>query len=345
MTDIADHTEVVGSFFELLGTSWVAHALYATAVLGVPDALGDELLPAAAVAASVGADPVAVERLLRALVTIGLVEQGSDGGYALTPLGSLLRSDTEASLRNPVLLGGSPGSMRAWGQLAECIRTGSTAAKLLEGIDEPFAPIADDSPEQRVFDSAMAEGTRQMAGAIARSYDFSGIDTIVDVGGGYGALLPPILHEYPQLRGVVFDRPHCRAGAEALVKGAGLADRCTFVGGDFFTDDYPAADAYVLKSVIHDWDDSHSLRLLRRCRAHMAPGTRLLIVEVVVPDRLEQTAAHRRMVWADLRMLVSTGGRERSYRDYERLLDQAGLWLAGVTPTGAALDVIEAVAA
>jgi hypothetical protein len=340
-----DQKSVVGSFFELLATSWVPHALYAAAALEIPDALGAEERTAVAVAASVDADAVAVERLLRALVTIGFVENAPGDAYALTPLGSLLRSDHESSLRSPVLLGGGQGSLRAWGQLAECVRTGSTAAKLLDGTDEPFAPIAEDSPEQRVFDSAMAESTRQMAEAIANAYDFSTIDTIVDVGGGYGALLPPILHAYSGMRGVVFDRPHCRGGAQRLLDDAGVADRCTFIGGDFFVDTLPPASAYVLKSVIHDWDDARSAKLLRRCRQHMTAGTRLLIIEVVVPDQLEQSTAHRRIVWADLRMLVSTGGRERTRTDYDGLAREAGLRIASVTRTGAALDVIEAVVA
>jgi hypothetical protein len=312
----------------------------------VPDALRSEPRAAEMVANDIGADPVAFERLLRALATIGITEQRADGEFTLTPLGALLRKDATDSLRNPVLLMNGPNALRSWGELPNCVRTGDTATKLLHDSDDPFAPFDADPAQQAIFDAAMAEGTRQMADAIAAAYDFARMDTIVDVGGGYGALLPPILRRHLHLRGVVFDRPHCRAGAKQLMRQEGITARCTFAGGDFFVDDLPAgADAYVLKSVIHDWDDERSIAVLRRCRDAMRDDSRVLVVETTVPDRLDQSPAHRRIVSADLRMLIATGGRERTRGQYATLFEAAGLRLADVHPTGAPLDIIEAFAA
>lgn len=180
----------------------------------------------------------------------------------------------------------------------------------------------------------MAEQTKQVAAAVARAYDFSGVSSIADIGGGYGTLLPPILHADPAMSGIVFDRPHCRTTAEEIIETEQLSDRYTFQGGDFFTDSLPAgADAYLLKMVIHDWDDDRSVAILRRCRGAMRDSSRLLIIEVVVPERLDRVAEHRRMIWADLNMLVTTGGRERTETEYRALAAAAGLSISRILPT------------
>jgi hypothetical protein len=235
--------------------------------------------------------------------------------------------------------------MRSWGAFDDCIRTGKTAAHLLDGIDDPFAAFDADPSARAQFDNAMAEGAHQVARQIADAYDFTDITRIVDVGGGYGTLLPPILHSRPGMTGIVVDRPNCREGAERTIAETGLHDRYSFVGADFFVDALPpGADAYVLKSVLHDFDVERSIAILRRCREAMTDSSRLLVVEIVVPDRLERTARHRGIVAADLHMLVATGGRERTESQYRALLAAAGLRLETVTPTGTApgFDVIDA---
>jgi hypothetical protein len=242
-----------------------------------------------------------------------------------------------------VRLAAGPGALRSWGQLVECVRTGQTAAKLLGGLDEPFASFEGRPDERAAFDTAMAHGTRVMAGAIALAYDFGGIERIVDVGGGYGALLPPILRAHPKMTGTVVDVAACRAGAERVFEKTAIADRCEFVEGDFFTKPLPAgADAYVLKGVIHDWDDARSLVILRNCRGAMHVASRLLLIEVVVPERLDPSPRCQRIAAADLNMLVSTGGRERTEAEYGRLFREAGLRLARIVPTLAGVSVIEA---
>jgi SAM-dependent methyltransferase len=341
----ANPKELTGAMFDLLATAWVSYALHAAATLGIADVLAAGPLPASTVATSIsGASESAVARLLRALVTIGLVSQQPDTTFALTPLGSLLRSDTTASLRNPIMLTGSAAALRSWGQLAECVRTGHTAAQILDGADDPFSTYAADPATQATFDAAMAEATRQIATTVARLYDFTQTRSVVDVGGGYGALLPAILNGHAELTATVFDRAHCREGAERLFIDERLDDRCRFVEGDFFTDELPAhADIYILKSVIHDWDDERSVTILQHVRTAMSTRSHLLVIEPLLPDQLEQTAAHRRIIWADLRMLIATGGRERTRDDYKELLARADLQLSQTVPTGNGPDIIEAV--
>ncbi len=342
MTEHGASLEAV-AFRDLLASRWIGYAIHAAAALDLVDALTGAPRSAASVAGTVGADPVALDRLMRALVTIGLL-RNADDRYDVTPLGALLRSDARESFRGQVLLTGGERSLRGWAEFVECVRTGYTSAQILDGINDTFAWFAERPEEQARFDAAMAEGTTQMADAIAAAYDFSDIGTVVDVGGGYGALLPPILQGYPKMTALVFDRPHCRAGATQLTAEAHVSDRCQFVGGDFFEDPLPPdADAYILKSVIHDWDDERSVALLRRCRHAMLDRSLLLVIEVVLPDRLGETPEHRRMVWADLNMLVATGGRERTRSQYDALFATADLRISSIAPTRTptAMSVIE----
>ena len=329
---------------DLLSSTWIPHAIHAATALNVPDHLAKGPRRADDLAAEVDADPVALERLMRALVTIDVLAHGDAGTFALGPLGQLLRSDGQHSLRGRVLLTAGKRSHRSWNEFLDIVRTGQTAVKILDGIDDPFAWFRERPEEQARFDAAMAEGTGIMAQAIATAYDFSGLRTIVDVGGGYGTLLVPVLQAHPDLRATVLDQAHCADGARRLIEGAGLADRYAFVAGDFFEPGSlpTGADAYVLKSVIHDWDDARSLNLLRLVREAMPDHGRLLVVEVVVPDRLDQSPEARRMIWADLNMMVATGGRERTESQYRSMLAASGFRLDRIVPTTAGIDIIEA---
>jgi hypothetical protein len=222
------------------------------------------------------------------------------------------------------------------------VRTGDIAAKVLDGVDDPFDAFATDDAE-RVFNQAMAEGTRRIARAVADAYDFSGVDTLVDVGGGYGALVPPVLAAHPAMTAIVYDLPRCERGATELLAAAGVSDRCRVEAGDFFVDPLPyGADAYVLKSVVHDFDDDQVAELLDNCRRAAAPQTRLLVIETVVPDEIGTSIEDRWMAAADLNMLIATGGRERTETEYRTLLRAAGFEVAAIVPTTFGLAVIEA---
>lgn len=323
---------------ELTAWMWVPYAIHAIVELGIADALGDHSNPRA-IAEAVGADPGSVERLLSALLTVGITARTGDG-YALTATGALLRTNDPQSMRDQVLLTGSERSLQVWAHFADSVRTGQPGVTFLDGTDDPFAWFAADPDRQAGFDRSMAEATRQMAAVLTEAYDWSAITSIVDVGGGYGALLLQILGAHPAATGIVFDREHCRKGAEAAISQ--LAGRCQFVGGDFFQSVPAGADAYVLKSVIHDWNDERATTILRNCRKAMRPDSRLLLVERVLPERLSQTGEHRRMMWTDLNMMVATGGQERDRSAYERLLATAGLRLLEITPTSVGVHVVEA---
>jgi SAM-dependent methyltransferase len=199
------------------------------------------------------------------------------------------------------------------------------------------------NPEQaEVFDEAMAAFTRQIAVAVAATYDFGGVTRVADIGGGNGALLLGILRAHPHLGGVVFDLPSTAAGARATIAAAGLAERCTAVGGDFFAAVPEGCDLYLLKHVIHDWDDERAVAILGTCRRAMAPAARLLIVEGLYPPRIERTDAGRGAAANDVNMLVCTGGRQRSDAEFSALYAAAGLRLARIIPTPANVCLIEA---
>lgn len=228
-----------------------------------------------------------------------------------------------------------------WGRLSDCVRTGEMAPKLLSGVDDPFALMEQNPEDAAHFNRSMLELTRGVAALLPHAVDFTGVGTVVDVGGGFGALLPPLLHTHPELRGVVYDLPRCADGARKLLAGEGLAERCTFEPGDFFESVPAGADVYLIKSVIHDWDDAHSRQILERCREAMHERARLLVLEWIVPERVG--AADAGIVGTDLNMLVMVGGLERTESEYRALLASAGLRVDRVIPTPA-MHVIEAVA-
>jgi len=325
----------------MITSLWVPQAIYAAAALGIADVLADGPRRSDDVAQAVGAHRGALHRLLRALVVLGLCTATDDGAFALTPLGACLRAGTRDSVRSWALLMGGAMVWGSWGHLVECVRTGEAVPKLLAGTGT-FEQMAADPDASLVFDHAMVELTRQLAGAVAMAYDFSGIRTIVDVGGGYGALLPPILAAYPEMKGVVVDLARCRDGATRLFEKTGFAARCEFVACDIFESVPARGDAYIVKNVIHDWDDERSLAILRNCRAAMGEGSRLLVVEVIAPERVGSSPLDTMIAGADLNMLVNTGGLERAEAEYRRLIEAAGLHIARIVPTPAAMSVIEA---
>ena len=218
-------------------------------------------------------------------MVLDLCTEPEDGVFQLTPMGRYLRSDVPDSVRNWALLWGRGPIWQGWGKLAEAVRTGRTAPMLLSGKGT-FEWMAEDEEGTAIFNRSMLELTRRLSGSVAAAYDFAGIRRIVDVGGGYGALLPAILEKHPDMGGVVYDLPYCRDGALRFLEEVGIDGRCTFVAGSFFEGVPAGEDAYIIKSVLHDWDDERCLQILRHCRAAMGPDSRLLVVEVMAPARL-----------------------------------------------------------
>jgi len=327
----------------MISSVWIPQALYAAAKLGVPDALAGGPQPSEKVALAVNAHPVATLRLLRALAALGLVTHREDGAFELTPLGRALTADAPDSVRSWALLWGGPMMWEPWGKLAECVRTGEMAPKLMSGIDTPFELMERHPEDAAHFNRSMLELTRGLAPALPASYDFSGARQIVDVGGGFGALLPPILRAHPTLRAVVYDLERCAEGSRELFAREGLAERCEFRAGDFFASVPGGADFYLLKSVIHDWDDARSVQILKRCREALSGHAKLLVLEWPVPERVGPQDVG--IVGTDLNMLVMVGGIERTLAEYRSLASAAGLRVTRVIPTPVGMHVIEAVRA
>ena len=325
----------------LAASLWIPQTLHAAAVLGVADAIAADGTTSAAVAETIGADPAATHRLLRAMAALELCREADDGRWLLTELGACLRADAPDSVRSWVMLMGGDMVWRSWGRLAESVRTGQPAPMLLEGKDA-FAWMADHPTEFAIFDHSMRELTRRAAPAIAAAYDFSGARAVVDVGGGHGALLAAVLVANPHLRGTVFDLAHCAEGAAELAGAADVGDRCGFATGSFFESVPAGADVYLMKSVIHDWNDERSQVILRACRAALRPGARLVLVEVVVPERPGTSPLDQMIAGTDLNMLVMTGGCERTEAQYRALCEAAGLRVTRILPTATAFSLIEA---
>jgi hypothetical protein len=305
--------------------------------LGVADRLARGPRTARELAADVDAHPEALHRLLRALASLGVFAETADGAFALTPLAEPLRADAAGSLRATAVLYGDEWLWRAYGRLLHSVRTGRPAFDDVHG--EPIFAYLDRHPAaEAVFADAMSGFTERESAAVAEAYDFSRAATVVDVGGGQGALVAALLRRHPRLSGVVYDRAPAVAEARRRLAEAGLAARARGVAGDFFAAVPPGGDVYLLKSVIHDWDDAAAVAILRRCRAAMADSARLLVAERVVPPG--NGASEAKLF--DVNMLVVTGGKERTEREHRALLAAAGLALVRVHPTPSPLTLLEA---
>ncbi len=288
------------------------------------------------IAAAVGADTESLYRLLRALADLDVFRELDGRRFALAEAGELLRTDVPGSMHGWAVFVGTPMHRDAWTDLQESIRTGEPAFERVHG-QLAFDHFASDPDDGALLDAAMTSIASQLIAPIVGCYDFSAFDTIVDVGGGSGALLAAVLAANPRARGVLYDLPHVIERAGAPLEEAGVRDRCELVGGDFF-DSVPPGDAYLLSNVIHDWDDERATRILDRCRAALPEGGRVLLAEDVLPTGTEPSPAK----WIDLEMLVMGTGRQRTEDDYRRLFERAGLALFDVVPCVGSLCVVEA---
>jgi hypothetical protein len=275
---------------------------------------------------------------------VGVFEEREDGTFALTPLGECLRAGVPGSARAMVMLFAGRRIQEAWNDLEYCVRTGNPAYRQ-RGLDGPFADPARTPEDQANFDAAMADITKLTAVAVAAAYDFSPFTTVIDVGGGNGALLVGLLQANHRLRGIVFDQSSAAERARSYIASSGLAERCQAIGGDFFKEVPAGGDVYVLKHVIHDWDDDRATAILVNCRRAMPAAGRLLIVEGVYPPRIDQSLASRGAAANDVNMLVNTGGRQRSEPEFRALYAAAGFRLVRIVPTQARVSVIEGVRA
>ena len=320
-----------------------AHALYLVARLDVADHLRDAAKSSDMLAAETGTDGPTLRRILRALTSLGVFTEDERGRFRLTPTGTLLRRDVPGSLRAGVLLLMDEQGQRAWGALQYSVQTGKSAFEHLFGMG-PFDYYAahPEAERSQVHDDAMAGFTALVTDAIVRAYDFSGARMVIDVGGGNGALLAAILRANRTICGTVYDLPHVIAGVAEVAGAAGVDDRCAVVAGSFFESVPEGGDVYILKRIIHDWDDERAGAILTACRRAMQPAARLLVVDEVLPRRAD-TADAAAAFLLDLEMLVMTsGGRERTEDEFRSLLAASGFTLARVVPVIRCLSIVEA---
>ncbi|WP_371328118.1 methyltransferase [Mycobacterium sp. 1423905.2] len=294
-------------------------------------------MPADKLAAAVNADADALRRLLRALISRGIFRQRRDGRYELTPLADTLRRDAEVSIAGWARWLGAPQHREHWSHLADAIRTGRSVIPQLRG-KPMFDYLASEPQLGEIFDQAMTGGSALTIGPVIAAYDFSPYATIVDVGGGQGRLLGAILAATPGAKGILFDQPQVVAGAPAILAEHGVRDRVEIAEGSFF-DSVPAGgDAYVLKSVIHDWPDDDAVRILTNVRQAATPGSRVLLVEFVMPTHDREFVGN----WLDLEMLLALDARERTAEEFGELFRRAGFELTRVIGTASPFSVIEA---
>jgi hypothetical protein len=305
-----------------------SQAVYVAMRLELPDLLGDGARTSAELAEAADAHPDALHRLLRALAGLGVLRE-EDGRFALTELGRPLRSDVPGSLAGWAGFVGRPSYWQAWGALEHSVRTGENAFRHVFGTDV-WSWRAERPEESAIFDRAMATITAGVNRSLQEAHDFGRYGVVVDVGGGNGALLLGLLEAHPELRGVLVDQPHVVAGAPAH-------ERLEVVAGDFFESVPGGGDAYVLKAIVHDWEDEEAAAILRVVRRAMRDDAALLVLERVLGDANED----RDGAFSDLNMLVMPGGRERTRDEFEALFAAAGFRLAAVTPTSSGWNVIE----
>jgi hypothetical protein len=316
---------------------WLSRVIYAAARLGLPDLLKDGPKSVNALAEQTSTVPSALYRLLRALASFGIFHEDEDGDFHTTPLASVLESDRAFSLHSFAVSVLGEDHYQAWGELIHSLETGRPGFELALGVDV-WRYYSTHPEAGRLFSESMADLTGLIAPGILASYDFSSASTVVDIGGGQGELLSCILAAHPGVKGILCDLAHATEGARSRLAGLQLLSRCDILSGDFFEEVPGGGDIYLMKFVIHDWNDESAVKILTTCRKAMKPGAKLLLIESVVPGRNEFGLSKL----VDLNMMVVTGGRERTLEEYRGLLEQAGLVFGRAIETEAGISIIEA---
>jgi ubiquinone/menaquinone biosynthesis C-methylase UbiE len=325
------------ALFEMATAYWLSQAIYVAAKLGIADLLKDGPQSCVALAASTSSDAPSLFRVMRALSSVGIFSQLGRDRFALSRLAESLQTEVHGSLKAMVITLGEI-HYQACGNLLHSVQTGSPAFNNVFGASL-FDYLQQNVDAANSFNQGMANVSSMLAHAVLMAYDFAGISSIVDIGGGQGKLLEKILQFSPNTRGTVFDTASTIERAKQQLDNSAWSGRCSYVVGNFFNSVPQGADAYILCGVIHDWDDSRAITILRNCRQAMAENGRVLLVDMVVPD----TNAMSFSKLLDLNMLAMTGGRERTKAEFSALLDAADYKLTRIIPTMAPQSVIEAV--
>jgi hypothetical protein len=317
----------------------ITGTLALAAELGIADHLVDGPRSSEELAQVTSTHPRSLYRLLRLLCSVGVFTEIQPDSFAQTPLSECLRTGVPGSMRSWLRMIGLKNRRHMQAEALHSIKTGEPVFERVTGMGF-FEYHAAHPEEGEIFNQAMNDMGQGAAAAVVQSYDFSGIGKIIDVGGGHGTLIAPILQKYPEMTGILFDSPHVAVSARESIASAGLAHRCEIVGGDFFKSVPAGCDAYLLRWIIHDWDHDRALTILRNCRQAIGErGGRLLLIESVIPAGSEFHPGKM----LDYIMLLCFGGQERTEEEFESLLREADFRLNKVAPTASHLSVIEAV--
>jgi hypothetical protein len=312
----------------LIGGYRISQAIYVAVELGLADLLADEPKRADDLAQATGMHEESLYRVLRFLAAVGVLAELPSRRFTLTQLGTALRRDIPGSPSWNARIWLDRFQWEPWGELLHCVKTGQPAFERRHGM-RLFEYLQRNPDLSQRFDEAMNANTVRDGLALAKSYDFSGIDTLADIGGGQGLLLASLLEAYPIMRGVLFDRPQVVAHAPSVLSAAGVSDRCTVIAGDFFEGVPPGASAYLLSHIVHDWADQDATRILRNCRIAGGRGGTVLVFErLIEPD----SASEMSVLHIDLEMMVNVGGLERTKDQFQSVFSEAGLNLARVIP-------------
>ena len=316
----------------MIGGYRVTQMIRSAAELGVCDGLGSGSVAGGDLAAHIQAEPALLMRLLRALCAFGILAEDEDGRFSNTDLGHLLRSDVPGSLRNAAMGLAEDAWWQAWGRFPTGVREGGQPFQLAHG--RTFWQLAEEEPGVKArFNGFMAAQTTAFIPQLLEAFDFAACKRIVDVGGGNGALAAGILRANPATRATVFDLAAGLEGADAFLVGQGVRDRCDLMAGSFFDAIPVGADVYLMRLVLHDWDDAGAAAILATCRRAMQPGARLLVMDHLLPVRVRDQLADRQSLALDLHMYVLFGARERTETELRGMLTDAGFAIENVAPT------------
>jgi SAM-dependent methyltransferase len=325
--------------FRLATGFYVSNAIYVAAKLGIADHIAAGKRTAVELAQATSTHAPSLRRVLRLLASAGIfTEEPKTGAFSLTALGECLRDNVPGSMRHGALLFGGI-TQAAWNDLLYSVATGKPAFEHIHKAD-PFTYFAAHPDQAVIFDKAMADFTSQISAAVAKAYNFSKFGTVVDVGGGNGTLLIAILKAYPGVHGVLYDQPQAVAAAGENFRAAAMLKRCRLVGGNFFDKVPKGGDAYLLKHVIHDWDDDQAATILKNCHRAMKSEGKLIIIEGVYPPHIDNSDFSRASASNDVNMLVCTGGRQRSEDEFRALFVASGFDLSRVIPAGPRASLI-----
>lgn len=316
-----------------------ARAISIAAESRIADLLADGSKTAEELALTTKSHPRSLYRLLRACASVGVFSEDSDGRFSLSPMAEFLRSDNPESLRAFAEMLAHEEQFQTWSALDYSVQTGTPAFDKVHGM-----PIFEYLPTHRksgqIFNDAMTSMSLGSSIAVIQAYDFSGIIKLVDIGGGHGFLLASVLEKYPAMRGILYDTTPIVEEAKVLLEKHGVANRCETVGGNFFESAPAGGDAYMMKHIIHDWNDEECVTILKHCRKGISSGGKLLVIEMVVPTGNEPSLSKL----LDLQMLAVLPGCERTEAEYSTLFSEAGFKLTKIVPTMSPYSVIEGVA-